>query len=72
MKVKKLQTGYVIRLNDSEFAALEWLIGNGTGEVQVRDVPRDRTKFCGSAAQRLSNGLRSFVGGLKVTEDRRK
>ena len=61
MKVKKMRTGYVIRLNDSEFFALEWLVGNGTGEVQVRDVPRDRTKF----------GLRSFVGGLKVTEDRR-
>lgn len=62
MKVKKLSSGYLIRLNDSEFAALEWLIGNGTGEFQVRDVPRDRVKF----------GLRSFVGGLKVTEDRRK
>lgn len=63
MKVKKMRTGYTIRLNDSEFDALEWLIGDGTGTfLQAREPARDRIKF----------GLRSFVGGLKVTEDRRK
>ena len=63
MKVKKMQTGYVIRLNDSEFAALEWLIGDGSGKINdFRPEAKDRVKF----------GLRSFVGGLKVTEDRRK
>jgi hypothetical protein len=37
VKVTKLKRGYVIRLNDTEFAALEQLVAHGESEFQGVD-----------------------------------
>ena len=66
MKVKKLNSGYLLRMNDSEFAALVHIVEGDSGELT-----EDRRNWLRkhSPSETITRGLRTLH--LTVDEDRR-
>lgn len=65
MKVKKLSSGYLLRMNDSEFAALQYVVEFGVGPLvgRIDSLRKD------SPTGEITRGLRTLH--LTVDEDRR-
>lgn len=64
MKVTRLKSGYRIRLNDTEFAALTELVNHGLAEFQGVDPAEEY-----GIPRRVANAMDGL--NLWITEDRR-
>jgi hypothetical protein len=64
MKVTRLKRGYVIRLNDTEYEALDQIVAHGEAEFQGVDPHKEY-----GIPKRIANAM--FDLHLTIDEDRR-
>jgi hypothetical protein len=68
VKVTKLKRGYVIRLSDSEFGALEYLVQLGQTDLEGEDLSWHPLT---PAVKRAINGRFMERAAMAVDDDRR-